>query len=130
MSEPNMSLDELAGRVEKLTGPCRETDAAIGLATGRFFLGEPRYPGAARMYGYVDENGSRVEPGNGSHDSLIPRYTASIDAAMTLADAADDPLDILEEALATAREERDGIYFLPLHICAAALKSLAEKGRP
>lgn len=79
-----IDLNDLADRVEKLEGPCRETDAEIALAIGRFYLAEPRYEGAGRMYGYVDQDGSRVEPGNGSGASLIPRYTASIDAAMTL----------------------------------------------
>lgn len=52
-----------------------------------------------------------------------PAYTASIDAALTLADAETDPLDILEAALASCREERDGVFYLPLHICIAALRA-------
>ncbi len=82
-----MTRDEmlaLAGACEKLEGPDREVDAAIAVATGKFFLAEPRYAGADRMYGYIDTDGSRVEPGNGDQHRLIPRYTASLDAAMTL----------------------------------------------
>lgn len=57
MSEPNISLDELAERVEKLTGPDRSIDWTIHLRNGLEGVG---------MYG--------------DH----PSYTASIDAAMTL----------------------------------------------
>lgn len=77
-------LVELAAKVEHASGPDRELDAAIGCAVAGYYLAKPRYPGAKRMYGYVDGEGSRVEPGNGSADSLIPRYTASLDAAMKL----------------------------------------------
>lgn len=77
-------LMELASRVEAGEGPDRELDAAIGVAVAGYFLGEPRYPGAERRYGYVDKEGCRVEPGNGAADRLIPPYTASLDAAMTL----------------------------------------------
>jgi hypothetical protein len=73
----------LAERCEAAMGPDRELDVAIGL-TGKFYIAEPRYPGAEPMIGYIDEDGSRVEPGNGSQDRLVPRYTASLDAAMTL----------------------------------------------
>jgi hypothetical protein len=78
-----MELLELATRVEALTGPDRDVDVLIGL-TGRFYVAEPRCPGAEPMIGYVDDDGSRVEPGNGAQDSLVPRYTASLDAAMSL----------------------------------------------
>lgn len=77
-------LMELASRVEAREGPDRELDALIGVAVAGYFLGEPRYPGAERRYGYVDKEGCRVEPGNGAADRLIPLYTASLDAAMTL----------------------------------------------
>lgn len=75
----------LAEKVEGLEGADREVDAEIGLLAGGFFLAEPRYPGAVRMYGYVDSDGCRVEPGNGGQFSLVPCYTASLDAAMMLA---------------------------------------------
>jgi len=77
-------LMELASRVAAREGPDRELDALIGVAVAGYFLGEPRYPSAERRYGYVDKEGCRVEPGNGAADRLIPLYTASLDAAMTL----------------------------------------------
>jgi hypothetical protein len=73
----------LAERCETATGPDRELDVAIGL-TGKFYVAEPRYPSAEPMIGYVDEDGVRVEPGNGEQDRLVPCYTASIEAALTL----------------------------------------------
>jgi hypothetical protein len=77
------ALTELAVRCECAEGPDRALDVAIGLA-GKFYVAEPRYLGAEPMIGYVDDDGSRVEPGNGAQDGLVPPYTASLDAAMTL----------------------------------------------
>lgn len=74
----------LIERIERASEGSRELDVAIGLAVGGFFLAEPRCPGDEPMIGYVDKDGSRVEPGNGAQDSLVPIYTAGIDAAMTL----------------------------------------------
>lgn len=121
---------KLAERVEALEGPCREVEALIWCA-----LHGKRYQGHNQAYGSDETQVEYTEPpkrtrrvtgtlkGDNQH---APRWTASIDAAMTLADVAEDPLDILEAALVAAREERDGIYFLPLHICAAALRALAH----
>jgi len=77
------ALLALAARAEAATGADRELDVAIGLL-GRFYVAEPRWPGAEPMIGYVDDDGARVEPGNGAQDSLVPRYTASLDAALSL----------------------------------------------
>lgn len=82
-----MPADNIRGLIERIEASSegsRELDVAIGLAVGGFFIAEPRWPGAEPMIGYVDSDGSRVEPGNGAQDSLVPRYTASIDAAATL----------------------------------------------
>jgi hypothetical protein len=68
-------LEELAERVEKLTGPCREADEDI-----------------ARAVGYVPARGSNVEiayghfyvDADGDYIGAPPKFTASLDAAMTL----------------------------------------------
>jgi hypothetical protein len=81
------NLLELADRVERLTGPCRETDAAIWCA-----LNGKKYKGHFPVYGepsktrveYTDPP-KRTRLVSGPHvggDAL--QYTASIDAAMTL----------------------------------------------
>jgi hypothetical protein len=80
------SLDVLAARVEAATGPDRELDCAIAVAAMGFFECEPRWPGGPIGYGYIDEDGARVEPGHGG-DQLVKRFTASLDAAMTLVSA-------------------------------------------
>lgn len=77
------ALLALADRVEALTGPDRDVDALIGLAALGFFICEPRYEGAPVAYGYVDKDGSRIEPGHGGKQ-LIRDYTATLDAAMAL----------------------------------------------
>lgn len=77
-------MTKLSDRIEGAGEGSRELDAEIGLAHDGFYLAEPRYPGAERMYGYIDADGSRVEPGNGAQDRLIPAYTTSVDAALTL----------------------------------------------
>lgn len=76
--------EELAKRVEALTGPCRETDAEIYQAVnphvkpvagqiGRFF--DPAKTTALAAARFVISNGAT---------GYVPRYTASLDAAMTL----------------------------------------------
>ena len=76
-------IEKLAARVAALTGPCRETDAEIAVVALGWITRPPRYDGDSIAYGYV-ENGSTVFPGNGAGNSLVRRYTASLDAAMTL----------------------------------------------
>jgi hypothetical protein len=98
----NEGLTSLAVRVEAASGLDRELDALIGCAVAGFYLADPRYPGATQMYGYVDAEGGRVEPGNGAPDRLIPAYTASLDAAMTLAGGKDVRLNIASDGIATA----------------------------
>jgi hypothetical protein len=79
-----MDLNELAARVEALAGPDREMDILIALAQpGRFFNAGPKYDGAPDRIGMINPDGSQSLPGN-APDMLVPRYTASIDAAMTL----------------------------------------------
>jgi hypothetical protein len=76
-------MEELALRIESLTGPDREVDIAIALSqTDRFFNAGPRYEGAADRIGKIIDGLPHV-PGQ-AHDMLVPRYTASLDAAMGL----------------------------------------------
>ena len=63
------SLEQLAQRVEALTGPCRETDALVEASLGIVPDGSVRCKG-----GWIID-GSAV---------ASPKYTASLDAAMTL----------------------------------------------
>ncbi|WP_397586994.1 hypothetical protein [Sphingobium fuliginis] len=117
---------KLAEIVEKANGPDRELDARIWCV-----LNGKRYKSHWQAYQSEETQVEYTEPGKrklfaSNRGNHAKQWTGSLDAAMTLAGAADDPLDILEEALASAREERDGIYFLPLHICAAALKARAH----
>lgn len=65
-------LPILADRIAGLSGPCRETDADIGIAIG-MFSEKHGWPGG----GWV----SRDE-----HSAVVaaPTYTGSLDAAMTL----------------------------------------------
>lgn len=76
-------LQRLVERIEGTSGGSRELDCAIGVEIGRFFPLPPKWDGGPIGYGYLDTEGSEVRPGNGG-DQLVPRYTASIDAAMTL----------------------------------------------
>ena len=68
-----MPNDELIARLEAATGPCRELDAAIALAKG-----------------WIQYGPNWFTPPNLTvkhHKSELPRYTASIDAALTLVPA-------------------------------------------
>ncbi len=64
-------LDELADRVERLTGPDWEVDAEIALASGWLTF---------NLEGF----GVRWQRGHGTVERSHPFYTASLDAAMTL----------------------------------------------
>lgn len=100
-------MKDLIEKLAQADGPSRELDAEISRALA----------GGPADHWYQDHRGAYVT------DNCAPCYTASIDAALTLADSEDDPLDLLEEALASCRDERDGVAFLPLHICIAALSA-------
>ena len=63
-------LFALVDRVEALTGPCRETDVAVALAKGWIQTGDGWFRPAN-----VDVR---------HHITEMPRYTASLDTAMTL----------------------------------------------
>ena len=74
---------KLSDQVEAATGADRELDAAIGVAIGRF-RAEPNKGWPDRLdYIELREGGVQCYPGNG-FDQLVPHYTASIDAGLTL----------------------------------------------
>jgi len=79
-----MTLEDLAARVEALEGPDRRIDVEIAWLTcwrwDGWEEGDIRIEG--RDLAYLFE---RVDQGHNSIWLSIPRYTASLDAAMTLA---------------------------------------------
>lgn len=79
-------LLSLAERVEAASGPDRELDCLIAVAAAGYYMLPPKWEGGPIGYGYRDKEGTEIHPGHGG-DQLVKRYTASIDAAMTLVDA-------------------------------------------
>ena len=77
-------LIKLAERVEALSGPDFQVEADIALATG-LFVRERRGKDQKEWYYPVGEGVRRSTSPYGYRDRL-PRYTASLDAAMTLAE--------------------------------------------
>jgi hypothetical protein len=117
---------ELADRCEKATGPDRAIDALIASALGweRYeFHGENDY----------EETGWHT-PGNPLPVSSLPRWSASLDAAMTLC-----PSDCVWDVTSTGTSWIMPEGLLPqvygkaatpaLALCAAALRAQAEGSR-
>ena len=85
------SLSDLIARLEKATGPDRELDAHIAASVGLpmtfcdfdagCYHGGCRSPGCGKPLGLTDER--RSYPHDWRDDERLPRYTSSIDAAMT-----------------------------------------------
>ena len=101
----------IAERIEAL-GPCREMDQAIHEAMG-LPMTEWR-DGGHSMPGYSVD----IEP---------PHYTASLDAAMTLAEECADPEEVMDQAIRALKAAHVpmGQYFkaMPRFVCAAALRA-------
>ena len=77
-------MTDIVERIEQAEGASREMDAEIALSMpDRFFDAGPQWTGGPRMIGEIDRDGNRCTPGN-APDMLVPAYTASLDAAMTL----------------------------------------------
>jgi len=76
-----MSHADLIEKLEKLEGPDREADCQIGVAVDGFVTEERPYKGV--IYCRLDPDGTFTCPGQGA-DMLVPRYTASLDAAVAL----------------------------------------------
>ncbi len=103
-------LNELADRCEAATGPDRELDAMIAVATD--FRAEGSNPPSARdlhrAYG-----GSNEYADIGKHWPRLPAYTVSIDAAMTLVP---DAVEIIE----ISRSKRGGLWTAYLNVSPTA----------
>jgi hypothetical protein len=127
----------LAERAEKATGPDRELDAAIAVAVcwrwEGWSEGDLAVEEAAARSGmaYVAD---RVRNSTNSIWRLLPAYTASLDAAMTLVPEGEDYA--IERVggghwcSVDANGERQpcvGAATPALTLCAAALRSLAEQ---
>ncbi|WP_341893788.1 hypothetical protein [Ferrovibrio terrae] len=78
MADRETSLKGMAAVLEKGRAASRELDCAIGVAIGRFTVHPPRYEG-----GDVQYSDGNAWPGQAG-DMLVPRYTDSMDAALTL----------------------------------------------
>lgn len=130
-------LSELRERVEGASGPDRKLDALIAVAIGGFFLAPRRFEGEEPRYGYIDANGTEVLPGN-SGDQLVPRLTASIDAALALVERLHPDVGVVlsldreEPRLARASLVGERIIgqnaaTLPLAILSALLRALDQQ---
>lgn len=81
-------LKDLARRVSELQGPSREVDAAIQIAVfGDVAFGNvwPFTPESTPMLSeYVEQFRDTLDVDDAIPDDVLPRVTASLDAAMTL----------------------------------------------
>ena len=117
-------LNALAARVETLTGPCRETDAAIVLAI---------CPGAeVGSYGDCEYVVFHAEAIRISNKQTLPAFTASLDAAMTF--ASDDliaqfggSLAMLRQAMGMLEKADATADALSRYVTAASLRALAAQ---
>jgi hypothetical protein len=133
MSDPN-PLHTLAARVERLTEPDRAVDAEIWLACTE---------GATRnQWSYVHQVTWRIcevdetrelQPDGSRRLIVVPAYTSSLDAAMTLV-ASEWTWDVTSTGAAwVQRDSVDNIQFAraaspSLALTAAALRARAEGG--
>ena len=106
--------NRLADRYEKAEGPSRELDTTIALELDRL-------PTLAENPRGISEHGDRW---------AAPKFTASLDAAMTLRGGRRVILNIAEDDITTAIVAgTQGIGDTPaLALCAASLRSIAQKG--
>lgn len=114
------NLASLADRVEALSGPCRETDADIAEACGLAPDGWMRVKG-----GWIHREGV------GSRSA--PKFTASLDAAMSLVPEGAVTANLLHKAIdqcfAHWRTDTDAMFRkrLPLYVTAAALRARSQQ---
>ena len=129
-------LTALAERVQALTGPCDEVDAMIFMALRRPDWRESKP--WKKTNGWFKPNNARdafayfFHDGMGGRTTSIPRYTASLDAAMTL--ATDEritrfggPLGMVRWAMEMLERAGAPADALPRYVTAAALLALAEQ---
>lgn len=98
------SLLDLAARVERLTGPCRETDCLIFESRHRLLTPERRGMIDGEPTGqYFNINGDLLP-------EVAPAYTASLDAAMTLARNNREAMLMIHAAFGSFEsDEMDGV---------------------
>lgn len=90
MSAPSDDLQRLVERIEAATGPDRELDCDVRLAVlgdchyGVIHDSKYRAIGPAYLRGYVETYRHLLTSDDAIEDDIVPRYTDSIDAAMTL----------------------------------------------
>lgn len=134
MTSTREELLALAERVEALSGPDREVDCAIGVAIGRFRT-EPntRWPD---QLDYIEiREGGDWYPGHG-FDMLVPNWTASLDAALSLQPEGWGWVDLEISPKATevlinnqSRQVCGRATTPALALTAVALRALAETAR-
>jgi hypothetical protein len=109
VSEQGLDLIALAERCEAATGPDRELDIAmlplIGLSL-------------ERVGGFYDSN---------NHAVPLPRFSASLDAAMTLAPVWAQVSVLLDAINDCQADEDQWLRDLPRFVCAAALRARAPQ---
>lgn len=74
-------MEALIQRVEAAEGPDRELDAEIAVAAGTH---EWRTDAGRAVMARIEGPGQFCVPGNGGPLALVPHYTASLDAAVSL----------------------------------------------
>jgi len=125
---------ELVERVAAATGPDQELDCRIAVALDGFFEIEPKWDGGPIGYGYVNDEGTRIEPGHGGAQ-LVHRYTASIDDAVALVGRVLPGWQVniyhygsagAQASLGGGPQERHEALTTPLAILLAMLRTLAS----
>lgn len=127
-------LKDLARRVSELQGPSREVDAAIQVAVfGDVPFGNvwPFTPESTPMLSeYVDSFRSTLDVDDAIPDDVLPRFTGSQDAAMTLARSDKEAFMMLSEAILKLEDagwpHGEWVKHLPRFITAAALIARSE----
>ena len=107
-----MNRDELIAKLEAAEGPCRELDWAIAVSVGR--KDEADKPG---IWAGVDQM-AFVEG--------LSRFTASIDAALTLVPEGKVEEVFYEAMMLCGQAKADFAKDLPHFICIAALRAQQE----
>lgn len=115
-------MTDLATRIEQATGPDRELDAEIFIA-----VCWPDWRVQASCDNFPEEvRPGRIQEPNGCGWRNAPTYTASIDAAMTLAPV-DRQIEILLDAINNNCIVDRWLDHLPRFISAAALRAREAK---
>ena len=123
--------DDLIARLEAATGPDRELDAVIAVASGQY-VHERRGRDRQEWFYSTSRNYDRRSLHYGGTCRPLEAYTASIDAALTLAtgeaiERVGGAIGILRWAIDMMREAGAGIDALPRFIVIAALRAQEDR---